>query len=254
MFDPFGDFTSRGYLRYTAREKDLEIIKITEHELFRAQLPTALDFLAHCKRIAYCDFLEVHRILFSALYPWAGKDRHTLLPDRTISKGKVYFCHPKDCQRAIEEGLSYAQNKKQMAERPGFIMGMFAYSHPFLDGNGRTMLLVHAELCFRANLSIDWISTDKTAYLEALTGEIEDPNAGLLDKYLRPFIGEKFQRNQWLECISLLPGLDGVNTGLDSSAQYADPKVAENYLAFERRRDYKLAVENAIKLTQDSKD
>ena len=38
MFDPFGDYDSRGYLRNTAGEKDLEIIKIAEHELFRAQL------------------------------------------------------------------------------------------------------------------------------------------------------------------------------------------------------------------------
>ena len=46
MFDPFGDYDSRGYLRNTAGEKDLEIIKIAEHELFRAQLPIALDFLS----------------------------------------------------------------------------------------------------------------------------------------------------------------------------------------------------------------
>ena len=102
MFDPFGDYDSRGYLRNTAGEKDLEIIKIAEHELFRAQLPIALDFLAQCKRIDYPDFLEVHRILFSALYPWSGKDRNTVLPDRSVSKGAVYFCHPKDCQREIE--------------------------------------------------------------------------------------------------------------------------------------------------------
>ena len=241
MFDPFGDYASRGYLRNTAGEKDIEIIKIAEHELFRAQLPIALDFLAQCKRIEYSDFLEVHRILFLGLYPWAGEDRNTLLPDRSISKGGVYFCHPKDCQRAIEEGLSSAQDKQQMAVRPGFIMGMFAFGHPFLDGNGRAMLLVHAELCFRANMSIDWIATDKTAYLEALTREIEYPHSGALDQYLRPFIGEKIHRDQWLECISILPGLDGVNAGVDSSAQYADPQVAESYQAFERRRDYKLA-------------
>jgi cell filamentation protein len=245
MFDPFGDYASRGYLRNSVGEKDLELIKIAEHELFRAQLPTALDFLAQSKRIEYSDFLEVHRILFSALYPWAGKDRNMVLPDRSISKGDVYFCHPKDCQRAIEEGLSIAQDKKQMAVRPGFIMGMFAYGHPFLDGNGRAMLLVHAELCFRANMSIDWIGTDKTAYLEALTKENEDPHAGTLDQYLQPFIGEKILRNQWLESISILPGLDGVNVGTDSSAQYADPKVAENYQAFERRRCYKLSEQNA---------
>ena len=253
MFDPFGDYASRGYLRNTAGERDLEIIKIAEHELFRAQLPTALDFLAQCKRIEYSDFLEVHHILFSALYPWAGKDRNTVLPDRSISKGEVYFCHPKDCQRAIEEGLSFAQDKKEMAVRPGFIMGMFAYGHPFLDGNGRAMLLVHAELCFRANMSIDWVGTDKTAYLEALTREIEDPHAGLLDRYLRPYIGEKIHRDQWLESISILPGLDGVDVGADSSAQYADPKVAQSYQAFERRRGYKLAEQNVRPLTKGSK-
>jgi len=241
VFDPFGDYDSRGYLRNTAGEKDLEIIKIAEHELFRAQLPIALDFLAQCRRINYSDFLEVHRILFSALYPWAGKDRNTVLPDRSISKGAVHFCHPKDCQRAVEVGLSFAQNKKQMATRPGFIMGMFAYGHPFLDGNGRAMLLVHAELCFRANISIDWMSTDKTSYLEALTKELEDPHAGALDEYLHPFIREKVLRDDWLEHMAILPGLDGVNVGADSSAHYEDPEVTASYQAFERRRRHKLA-------------
>lgn len=132
-------------------------------------------------------------------------------------------------------------------------MGMFAYGHPFLDGNGRAMLLVHAELCFRANMSIDWVGTDKTAYLEALTREIEDPHAGLLDRYLRPYIGGKIHRDQWLESISILPGLDGVDVGADSSAQYADPKVAQSYQAFERRRGYKLAEQNVRPLTKGSK-
>ena len=104
VFDPFGDYESRGYLRNTAGEKDLKIIKIAEHELFRAQLPVALDYLTQRKKIKYPDFLEVHRNLFSALYPWAGKDRNTLLPDRAIRKGEVFFCHPKDCQRAIGPG------------------------------------------------------------------------------------------------------------------------------------------------------
>ena len=39
-----------------------------------------------------------------------------------------------------------------------------------------------------------------------------------------PFIGVKMLRDQWLESISSLPGLDGVNVGADSSAKYADPK------------------------------
>ena len=55
MFDPFGDFATEGYLRNFDKEKDPEIVKIAEHELFRAQLPQALDFLAQKKRIEYLE-------------------------------------------------------------------------------------------------------------------------------------------------------------------------------------------------------
>jgi cell filamentation protein len=90
VFDPFGDFATEGYLRNFDKEKDLEIVKIAEHELFRAQLPVALAFLAKRKRIEYADFLEVHCILFEGLYPWAGKDRAEILPDSAVKKGVVF--------------------------------------------------------------------------------------------------------------------------------------------------------------------
>jgi cell filamentation protein len=113
VFDPFGDYASRGYLRNTAGEKDLEIIKIAEHELFRAQLPIALDFLAQCKRIDYPDFLEVHRILFSALYPWSGKDRNTVLPDRSVSKGAFTFVTQKILNVRLRKGFRLLKTKNK---------------------------------------------------------------------------------------------------------------------------------------------
>lgn len=244
MFDPFGDYADAGYLQNFFAEKDLEIVKVAEHEIFRAQLPRALDFLAQRDRIEYADFLEVHRILFSDLYPWAGQDRAQVLPDRAITKGSsrtVFFCHPEQCQLAVQEGLALAQDRKKMTTQPGFVMGMFAFGHPFLDGNGRTMLLVHSELCFRAGMSIDWMRTNKESYLEALTAEIEDPHSGHLDAYLRPFIAAKIPRDLWLQSVSTLSGLDGVNTESDSLAQYADPEVAQSYQDFERRRGYHLS-------------
>ena len=127
MFDPFGDFAVAGYLRNVAAEQDLEIVKAAEHELFRAQLPAALDHLARRRHIEYADSLEVHRIIFGGLYPWAGKDRAEVLPDRAVTMGSVFLCHPRDCRRAVQEGLSQAQDKHQMAARPGFIMGMFPH-------------------------------------------------------------------------------------------------------------------------------
>lgn len=239
-FDPFRDFATAGYLRNTKREKNLRIVKILEHQLFRTQLPQALEYLSRRRRIEYRDFLEVHRILFDALYPWAGQDRAQTLPDRAVTRGTLYFCDPDMCERAVSEGLRLGQDLRVMAERPGHVMGFFAYGHPFLDGNGRTMLLVHAELCMRAGISIDWTRTTKAEYLRALTAEIEDPNAGHLDNYLQPYVARAVTREWWLRSAADLPGLDGMIPSADSAHSYADPHIREQYRQFEKRRGYDL--------------
>jgi len=246
VFDPFEDFDTRGYLRNTQAEKDPAIIKILEHELFRAQLPTALDFLSGVDYIGYEDFLKVHEILFQGLYPWAGQDRQQVLSTRAVRKGDIYFCHPMDCRRAVEDGLRRAQALSQISASPGFIMGMFAYGHPFLDGNGRTMLLVHAELCFRAGMSIDWHRTEKGAYLEALTRELDEPTAGHLDAYLKPFIGPVVKRETWLQAVTVMPGLDGAALAAEQSPTYSDPAVVSDQKKFETRRNYRIGDEGFV--------
>jgi cell filamentation protein len=240
-FDPFGDFATAGYLRNSQREKDPAIIKVLEHQLFRTMLPKALDYLSGRRRIDYKDFLQVHKLLFQYLYPWAGQDRGQTMPERAVIKGDVVFCHPRDCERAVMHGLRLAQEGGRIAEQPGRIMGMFAYGHPFLDGNGRTMLLVHAELCTRAGMSVDWSRTEKDSYLTALTREIADPQAGHLDAYLKPFIGPQIPPERWLQTVNDLRGLDGTAHALPEHApRYADPGVSARQQQFDQRRNYDL--------------
>lgn len=120
-------------------------------------------------------------------------------------------------------------------------MGLFAYGHPFLDGNGRTMLLVHGELCFRAGMSIQWDKTNKTHYLKALSQEIAAPHGLHLDAYLKAFIGPQVPRARWQQVISEMPGLDGtdlVETEVDG--KFSDAAVAAKYGEFEKKRDYEL--------------
>ncbi|WP_417276238.1 Fic family protein [Castellaniella sp.] len=202
-------------------------------------LPKALNYLAGVQRIDYKAFLQVHRILFQDLYPWAGQDRALTMPDRAVIKDAVVFCSPRDCERAVTHGLRLAQEDGLMTTQPGRIMGMFAYGHPFLDGNGRTMLLVHAELCFRAAISVDWSRTDKDHYLRALTREIAEPQVGHLDAYLRPFIAPAIARTQWLATVADLRGLDGTTTTpVEHAPRYADPEVVALQRQFDQRRNY----------------
>lgn len=238
MFDPFGDFDTAGYLRNAYQIKDLDQIRQMEHSLFLGNMPDAIEFLAQLPEITFEDYLRVHGILFRSLYPWAGQSRLQIAPDVAISKGEVQFCHPRDVQRAIGHGLGLA-GEGAFRQAPGQAMGMFAWGHPFLDGNGRAMLLVHNELCYRAGFSIDWIRTDKDAYLSALTQELKTPNARALDNYLREFIGPKVERGAWNEAIKSIKGLDGQAADVVEASTY-DEGVMAKYQEFERQRGYQI--------------
>jgi cell filamentation protein len=212
-FDPFGDFETRGYLRNVARQKDRDIVRRMEHSAFTTALDGAFVHLSKRKALTYTDVLTTHKMLFDAVYPWAGEDRLKHAPDKAITKGdgnqKVRFADPPDIQRSIDYALKLGQDKAFMASHPGTAMGYLAFGHPFLDGNGRTIMVVHCILAQRAGISIDWASTDKTAYLTALTRELNEPDKGHLDAYLKPFVGKALSESALPASIASAPGLDG---------------------------------------------
>lgn len=169
-FDPFGDFETRGYLRNVAKTKDPKIVRQIEHASFTTGLEAAFTNLSSQKQLSYDAVLKTHKILFEAVYPWAGQDRLTTAPHLVVSKGndreKISFAYPQDIRRAIDYGLEHGADKKLMAAKPGEIMGYFAHGHPFLDGNGRTIMVLHCVLAQRANFSIDWAATTKNVILQ----------------------------------------------------------------------------------------
>lgn len=238
MFDPFNDFEKSGYLRNIRKDKDPVVIKHMEHNLFRANLKEATDYLVRQETIEYASFLEVHGILFGDYYPWAGQDRLATAPHLLVSKAGTQFCEPPAIQLAVDQGLRLAQHQNRMPEAAGEIMGLFAYGHPFLDGNGRTMLLVHMDLAHRAGFSVDWSATNKNDYLSALSHEIESPGIGILDRYLTPFIGPKVDRSQLPTSALEMRGLDGLDEENHVEGDLRDEIVAEKYRQFDESRNY----------------
>jgi cell filamentation protein len=209
IFDPFGDFESRGYLRNNAGLHDPTAVKEYEHRAFLAKLDQAFQNLASIARLSYEDVLDTHRILFEVIYPWAGHDRMRTAPEIAVSKGSVLFAHPRDAQPAVEYALRLGHDKDLMMSKPGEIMGYLAYGHPFLDGNGRTIMVVHTELAQRAGISIDWAASDKTAYLTVLTHELDSPGQGHLDGYLKPYVRPAVGAQNLVAHVAQTPGLDG---------------------------------------------
>jgi cell filamentation protein len=189
VFDPFGDHATRGYLRNVAGELDPERVKRLEHRSFSANVLTALQNLQGVRQMRYEDVLDTHRTLFGAVYPWAGQDRAQLAPDLAVGKAGRYdiFAHPGDVRRAVEYGLEMGRDAASMRSRPGEVFGTLAYGHPFLDGNGRSLMTVHADLGRRAGFHIAWQDIGKVEFLSSLTEELSKP-AGQLDRLLAPHI------------------------------------------------------------------
>jgi cell filamentation protein len=235
-FDPFGDFETQGYLRNLAKEKDPDIVRRLEHASFTTGVDAALEHLAKIERLSYADALETHKILFEAIYPWAGQDRLKTAPDLAISKGSILFARPEDIQRAAEFALTNGQDKKFITAKPGEVMGYLAYAHPFLDGNGRTIMVVHAVLAQRAGFSIDWAATAKVDYLSALTKELDDPGKGHLDAYLKPYIRKAVTDDRLAVEIAQAPGLDGTDEQNEILGKTSDPALKIRYEQQELKR------------------
>jgi cell filamentation protein len=236
-FDPFGDFETRGYLRNLEQEKNPAIVKRLEHASFTTGIDEAFAALAKNNPLTYADVLGAHKILFEAFYPWAGQDRSMTSPDIAVSRGEVLFANPRSIQSAVEHALKIGNDPVQMKAKPGTVMGYLAHGHPFLDGNGRTIMVVHCMLAQRAGFSVDWAKIDKAAYLTALTQELDDPRKGILDAFLKPFIRSAVA--DLSQHIAGANGLDG-SVGDAGDAVYGrndDPAVQAQYKQQQLKRE-----------------
>ncbi|MGY2136275.1 Fic/DOC family protein [Pseudomonas reactans] len=238
MFDPFGDFETAGYLRNTLQLKDPVEVKESEHLSFELSMEDALGYLAKKKPIDYLSVLKVHEILFSGFYPWAGKDRTEVVPHLAVFKGSqddphhTPFEHPVSIRLSVDYALELASNKKRFRDRPGDVMGQLAFAHPFLDGNGRTILLVFMELCYRAKFAIEWSRTNKDDYLRTLSAEIREPFKGHLSDYLKPFVRDIGHRDEWPAMIGGIKGLDGLDKDGITYESLDDPAVQQIYKTY----------------------
>jgi cell filamentation protein len=189
-FDPFGDLDGRGYLQNVAGSNEPAVIKRLERDAFRSNVEAAVAALRARPRLVYGDVLDTHRRLFADVYPtWAGKDRAETAPHLAIAKGGRLdlFAHPAVIGRAVDHALQQGQDPVVMRREPGSVFGTLAHAHPFLDGNGRTILVVHGELARRAGFHIEWSAVPQNQFLMALTAELDWPGSSL-DPFLKPFI------------------------------------------------------------------
>jgi cell filamentation protein len=158
-------------------------------------------------------------------------------PGLIVKKGDVIFAAPQEIRRAIDFALANGQDKAFMAAKPGEVMGYLAFGHPFLDGNGRAIMTIHATMAQRAGFSVDWSQTNKDDYLRVLTRELDSPGKGILDNDLKPFIRDPVAYEKLAESIARVPGIDGGDVAMNEVLGEAnEPNVKAKYEAVIAKR------------------
>ena len=184
-FDPFGDFAERGYLRNRYGESELHIVRRLENAAFEDNLTLALRYLRTRPYIAYEHVLTTNRILFETIYEWAGSTRLTTAPNLEIGRaGFKEFAFPTEIELALNYALRFST--ESIRDQPGMAFALLAFSHPFLDTNGRTLLAIHSELMRRIGKHILWNEISQTDFLIALTDAIKY-QSNSLDKLIAPY-------------------------------------------------------------------
>lgn len=163
------------------RPKNPKSFSVSYTISFLTGIDAALDYLKARPSFCYDDILQTHKTLFEGVFPWAGADRLANASHIFVKKGAVIFAHPNDIRKAIDHALEKGQDKAFMAEKPGEVMGHLAYGHPFLDRNGRTIMLIHAELARRANAGETSNPTLKAQY-EAQDAKRKDSEGSAQNK------------------------------------------------------------------------
>jgi cell filamentation protein len=188
ILDPFGDYETAGYLRNSYQEKDLLVVGHLETAAFEQEIVPTVRFLRRLQTLRYEHITETHYRLFSSLYPWAGQDRSVTAPNSKIVKAgyRDLFALPAAIRLAAEHALNLGQDTAYLRAHPGEVFGYLAHAHPFLEGNGRTILTVFAELSRRADFHVEWEAIDKDQFLETLTRELLEPGR-ILDELVLPY-------------------------------------------------------------------
>lgn len=158
-------------------EVDLALSTIRTAELFLD--PIAMDFSI--------DYLkEIHRRMFSDIYPEAGCFRSVSSSKRTE------FASPMQIEKLIDElfwkleANSFLTKLEEDDDEDfiyelAYVMGELEAIHPFADGNGRAIRFFITQIAEKAGYAIRWDSADPAQLLEASIASIDGDYQALVD-------------------------------------------------------------------------
>jgi cell filamentation protein len=153
----------------------------------------ALNFADGARHLNEETFKQIHRMLFGAVYEWAGEFRSIHIRKE---EGGLPFAPPDRLEGQMGERILPTVNRtaqragsddRVFADALGVCWGELNVLHPMREGNGRSTQIIVNALAHRHGRDIDWrkvsreqehaaakaaMTSDHTAYIKLLEGAL----------------------------------------------------------------------------------
>jgi cell filamentation protein len=141
-------------------------------------------------RLSVAHYCAVHRHLFGAIYPWAGRYRKVRL-----SKGRSAFCYPENIAKQMRKLFSDLRKANYLrglgidgfSKAAARCLAELNAIHPFREGNGRTQLTFLILIARQAGFRLDLEKLHPTRFLAAMIKSFSGQE-GPLQKELRQLV------------------------------------------------------------------
>lgn len=193
--DPYLDPTS-GVLANKLGLTDADALQWAEAFHAKTAAPDAMKFADGVAHLNEQAFKQIHRLLFGAVYEWAGEFRTVYIRKE---EGGLPFTAPDRLEGQMGERILPAFRRtaqraggddRVFADALGVCWGEINALHPMREGNGRTTQIFINALAHRYGRDIDWRKVSRevehAAAQAAMTPDYT-PYIKLLEGAMRPW-------------------------------------------------------------------
>ena len=149
--------------------KNADELKNAEGDITKFTMPTV--YAQKFTRFNTDTICEIHRIIFDSLYEWGGEFRTIPIMKREEILGGdiVRYAYPDQIKKELDETskeiakLKKSEDKKNLVFKLVRITAKLWQSHPFRDGNTRTIISFAVLLAEHLGIKIDHVLFEKNA-------------------------------------------------------------------------------------------
>jgi len=168
MRDPYF-YDDVDVLRNLGGIRDAERLRRAEGDVTRHTM--AMVYAHRFTRFNTETLCEIHRVIFDSLFDWAGEFRTipVIKHEEVLGGDTVRYAHPNQIKKELEEAskeiskLKKSEPKQELLLKLARIAAKIWQTHPFREGNTRTVISFSALLAAHLRIELDYSLFEKHA-------------------------------------------------------------------------------------------